>query len=100
MMYKYQIFFFFFLQLSIYFVGDDGCQNFLIFAPTLTFQILNSNKTVIHRISTRISYKKTKPFDINLEQTKCNLANDRVVLKINNPALVQKILHRYIVPSF
>ena len=51
---------------------------------------LDNNKKVTNWVSTRISSEKIKPFDINLEPTKSNLANGRVILKFNNSILVQK----------
>ena len=41
-------------------------------------------------ISNRISSKTMKPFDTNLEPTMSNLANLRVILKLNNLFLAQK----------
>ena len=55
-----------------------------IFAPILSSLILDSNKKVINRISTRISSENIKLFDTNLEPTMSNLANVRVILKFNN----------------
>ena len=63
----------------MYFTGNDDYQNFLVFAPTLSSLVLNSNKKVTNWISTGISFKKKKkikPFDTNLEPTMSNLAND------------------------
>ena len=72
------------------FTGNDGYQNFLVFAPMLRSLILDSNKKVTNSISTGISSEKVKPFDIGLEPTVSNLANARVNLKFNSSVLVQK----------
>ena len=84
----------------MYFTGDDGCQNFLVFATMLSSLMLDSNKKVATWISTRISSEKNKPFDTNLELTMSNLANARVILKSNNSVLVQKIFLYCIVTLF
>ena len=60
------------------------------FAPMLSSLILDSNKKVTNWILTRISSKKIKPFDTNLELIMSNFANGRVTLKFNNLFLVQK----------
>ena len=74
----------------MYFTGNDGYQNFLVFSPMLISLILDSNKKVTDWISTGISSEKIKPFDTGLESLMSNLANDRVNLKFNNSVLVQK----------
>ena len=74
----------------MYFTGDDGYQNFLVFTPMLSSPILDSNKKVTNSVSTRISFEKIQPFDTNLGTTMSNLANGRVILKLNNFVLVQK----------
>ena len=74
----------------MYFTGNDGYQNFLVFAPILSSQILDSDRKVTNWISTRISPEKIKPFDTGLEPTMSNLANGRAKLKFNNSVLVQK----------
>ena len=74
----------------IHFIGNAGYQNFLVFAPMLSYLILDSNKKVTDWISTGISSEKIKPFDINLEPTMSNLANGKVILKFSNSVLVQK----------
>ena len=74
----------------MYFTGNDGYQNFLVFAPMLSSLVLDSNKKVPNWILTGISSEKIKPFDTNLEPTMSNLANGRVNLKFNNFVLVQK----------
>ena len=79
------------MLVRIYFTGDDGYQNFLVFAPILSSLTLDNNKNVTNWISTRISSEKIKTFDTNLEPNMSNLADSRVVLKFNNSVLVQKI---------
>ena len=74
----------------MYFTGDDGYQNFLVFAPMHSSLIFDSNKKVTNLISTKISSEKNKLFGTNLEPTMSNLANGRVTLKYNNSVLVQK----------
>ena len=74
----------------MYFTGDDGYQNFLVFAPMHSSLIFDSNKKVTKLISTEISSEKNKLFGTNLEPTMSNLANGRVTLKYNNSVLVQK----------
>ena len=74
----------------MYFTGDDGYQNFLVFAPMHSSLIFDSNKKVTNLISTEISSEKNKLFGTNIEPTMSNLANDRVTLKYNNSVLVQK----------
>ena len=74
----------------IYFIGNAGYQNFLVFGPMLSSLILDSNKKVTDWISTGISSEIIKPFDINLEPTMSNLANGKVILKFSNSVLVRK----------
>ena len=74
----------------MYFTGDDGYQNFLVFTPMLSSPILDSNKKVTNSVSTRISFEKIQPFATNLGTTMSNLANGRIILKLNNFVLVQK----------
>ena len=74
----------------MYFTGDSGYQNFLVFAPMLSFLILDSNKKVTYWISTGVSSEKGKQLDANLELTMSILANGRVILKFNNSVLVPK----------
>ena len=76
----------------MYFAGNDGYQNFLVFAPMLSSLILDCNKKVTNRISNGISSEKNIPFDTNLEPIIFNLANGRVILKLNNSVLMQKKL--------
>ena len=79
-----------FLLGRMYFTGDHGYQNFSVFAPMLSSQILGSNKKVTNWILTEISSEKVKLFDTNFEATMSNVANGRVILKFNNSVLVQK----------
>ena len=79
-----------FLLDRMYFTGDQGYQNFLVFVWMLSSKILDSNKKVTNWILTGISSEKVKPFDTNLEATMSNVANGRVILKFNNSVLVQK----------
>ena len=77
----------------IHLTGNDGYQNFLVFASMLISIILDSNKKdkkVTYWISSGISSEKNKPFDSNFKLTIYNLANGRVILKFNNSVLVQK----------
>ena len=64
----------------------------------LTSLILSSNEKVTHWILTGISSKNIKPFSTNLEPTMFNLANGRVILKLNNYVLVQKRSSLYSIP--
>ena len=75
----------------IYFTSSDDYQIFLVFAPMLSSLILDSNRKVTNRISTRISSEKIKPFYTGLEPTMSNLANGRVNFKFNNSVLGQKL---------
>ena len=63
------------------FMGNDGYKNFLVFSPILSSLILDSNKNITNWISTRTSFEKIKPFDINLKATTSDLANGRVILR-------------------
>ena len=74
----------------MFITGNDGYQNFLVFAPMFSSIILAINEKVINWISTGISSENIKQFDNNLEPTMSNLANGRVIFKYNNPVLVQK----------
>ena len=56
----------------------------------LSSLIIDSNRKVTNRISTRISSEKIKPFYTGLEPTMSNLANGRVNFKFNNSVLGQK----------
>ena len=64
----------------MYFIGNDGHQHFLVFAPMLISLMLDGNEKVTDWILTRISSEKIKPLDTNLETTMSNLANCRVIL--------------------
>ena len=66
---------------QIYFTGDNGYQNFLVFAPMLSSLILNNDRKVTDWISTKISSEKFKLFNAGLS---------RVNLKFSNSVLVQK----------
>ena len=61
-----------FLLGRMYFTGDDGYQNFLVFAPMLSSSTLHSNKKDTKSISTEISSEKIKPFHTNLEPNMFN----------------------------
>ena len=74
----------------MYFKGDNGCQNHLVFSPMLSSLILDSIKKVTNCILTRISSEIIKTFDTNLELPIDNLPNGRVILKSSNSILVQK----------
>ena len=76
-----------FLLGRIYFKGNDGYQNFLVFAFIFISLILDSNK-VTNWISTRIPFEKIKPINTNLEPSMSNLANVTVILKCSNSVLV------------
>ena len=56
-----------FLLGTMYFIGNDGDQNFLVFASVLNSLILDSNRNVINQTSTGISSEKAKPVDTDLE---------------------------------
>ena len=62
----------------MYFRGNDGFQNFLVFVPMLSSLVLDSNKNVTSWISTAILSENIKRFYTNLEQIMSNLANGRV----------------------
>ena len=64
-----------FLFGRMYFTGDDGFQNFLVFVPMPSSLIRDSNKEVTNCISTGILSQKIKPFDINLEPTMSGSVN-------------------------
>ena len=74
----------------MYFISNDGYQHFLVSTPMFSSLISDSHKEVSNWISTGISSGNFKTFDTNLERTMSNLANDRITLKFNNSALVQK----------
>ena len=62
-----------FLLRRMYFTGNDGYQNFLVFAPILSSLILDSKRIVTNWIQTKISFGKMKPFDTNFEWIMSNL---------------------------
>ena len=62
----------------LYFTGNDGYQNFLVFAPILRSLILDSHTKVTDWISTGSSSKKIKPFESELEPTMFDFANGKV----------------------
>ena len=74
----------------MYCTGEDSYKIILVFALLLSSLILPSNKKVTNWISTRILSEKYNFFDANFELTMCDFANGRVILKFNNPILVQK----------
>ena len=77
-----------FLLERMYFTGNYGHQNFLVFALMPSSLTLDSNRKVTDRISTGISSEKIKPFDTGLKPEMSNLANGRVNLQFNNTVLV------------
>ena len=79
-----------FLLGRMYFTGDNGYQNFLVFVPKLGSHILNNNKQVTNGTATQISSEKVKSFDTKFELTMFNVANGRVILKFNKSVLLQK----------
>ena len=58
-----------FLIDRMYFTGDNGYKNFIVFAPILSSLILDSNKKVTNWMSISISSEKIKPFHNDLEPT-------------------------------
>ena len=84
----------------MYFTGNGGYQNFLVFVPMLRSLLLDSNRKVTDWILTRISTEKIKPFDTGLEPTMSILANGRINLKFNNSVLVQRSVSSFIVTIF
>ena len=62
-----------FLLGRMYFTGNDGYQNFVVFAPFLSFLILHSNRKVTNWVSTGISHEQMKPFNTGLESKISNL---------------------------
>ena len=51
---------------------------------------MDSNKIITNWRSTRMSPEKMQSFDTNIEPTMFNLANGRIIFKLNNSVLVQK----------
>ena len=66
----------------MYFTGNNGYQDFLVFAPILSSLTLDNDKKVTNWTLTGISSEKIKPFDTNPELTMSNLVNGRVILKL------------------
>ena len=66
----------------MYFTGENGNQNFLVFAPMLNSLILDINIKLTNWISTGISSEKIKSFDTGLEPIMSNLANGDITLLI------------------
>ena len=62
----------------MYFRGNDGFQNFLVFVPMLSSLVLDSNKNVTNWIFTGILSENIKPFYTNLKHIMSNLTNGRV----------------------
>ena len=73
----------------MYFIGNDGYHNLLVFVPMLSYVILERNRKVTKWISTGISPEKIK-----------SLANGRVNLKFNNSVLMQEFFLHCIVTLF
>ena len=70
-----------FLLGKMYFTGGNRYQNFQVFASVP--QLLARCQSVYH-------LRKIKLFDTKLEPSMSNLANGRVIFKINNSILKQK----------
>ena len=66
----------------MYFAGNGGYQNFLVFVPMLSSLILDSNKKSTTWIPIGVSLEKVKPFDNNLEPTMSILANGKASLNL------------------
>ena len=75
---------------KMYFTGNGVYQKFIVFGLKLSSLTLGNKKSYLLNIKQSIT-QKIKLFDINLEPTMSNLANDRVILKLNKSILVQKI---------
>ena len=54
----------------MYFTGDDGYQNFLVFAPILSLLVLDSNEKVTNLTGCRLEYhlKKLSHLILTLNQ--------------------------------
>ena len=50
----------------MYFTGDDGYQNFLVFAPILSLLVLDSNEKVTNLTGCRLEYHLKKLSDLIL----------------------------------
>ena len=87
-----------------YFTGDDGYQNFLVFATMLSSLMLDSNRKVTEWILTGISYEKIKPFDNafdnGLEPTMSNLANGSLNLNLTTLFWCKKVFLHCIATLF
>ena len=65
----------------MYFTGNFGYQNFLVFTPVFNSVTLgNDKKNVTNWIPTGISPEKIKPFDFSLVPIMYSLWNSRIIL--------------------
>ena len=69
--------------------GNDGYQNFPVFAPMLSSQILDSNKKLLTGYWLECN-RKNYTIWYNLELTVSNLSIGKVIFKFNNSVLMQK----------
>lgn len=75
----------------MYFTFHIDYKTFFRFlTPTFSSLILDRTKTVVNWVLTRVSIKKFKLLASNLDAFMFNLANGRVVLKLNHSNLAQK----------
>ena len=75
----------------MYFTFHIDYKTFFRFlTPTFSSLILDRTKTVANWVLTRVSIKKFKLLASNLDAFMFNLANGRVVLKLNHSILAQK----------
>ena len=75
----------------MYFTFHIDYKTFFRFlTPTFSSLILDRTKTVVNWVLTRVSIKKFKLLASNLDAFMFNLANGRVVLKLNHSILAQK----------
>ena len=75
----------------MYFTFHIDYKTFFRFlTPTFSSLILDRTKTVVNWVLTRVSIKKFKLLASNLDAFMFNLANGRVVLKLNHSVLAQK----------
>ena len=72
----------------MYFSGDDGYQDFLVFALMLSSLTVDSNKKVTNWISTKASLGKFVPIYTNLELTTNNFAYSYQQFSIETVILV------------
>ena len=84
----------------MHFTGNDGYQNFPVFAPMLNSLILHRNKKTTNWISTGISSENIKAFNNNLEPTISNSANGKVIFKFINSVLVLNIFFSLLYSNF